>query len=142
MARITLLTADELDAELAATVRAGEKTPLELGSARIYGHTPDIAKAFVAFMGTVRGNRTLPARLIELVRLRVAFHNQCRSCMAIRYQDGLDDGVTEDMELEPGCYLVRPPLVGADARRLRLAAFEREIPVTVICREPRTQLGF
>jgi alkylhydroperoxidase family enzyme len=30
-------------------------------------------------------NRTLPERLIELVRLRVAFHNQCRSCMAIRY---------------------------------------------------------
>ncbi len=105
MARITLLTADELDAELAATVRAGEKTPLELGSARIYGHTPDIAKAFVAFMGTVRGNRTLPARLLELVRLRVAFHNQCRSCMAIRYQDGLDDGVTEELV----CQLNDPP---------------------------------
>lgn len=49
--------------------------------------------------------------------------------------------VTEDMKITRGCYLVSPPQVGADARRLRLAAFEAEVPVAVVCREPRTQSG-
>lgn len=39
-----------------------------------------------------------------------------------------------------GCYLVQPPLVGADARRLRLKALERDVPVLVVCREPTTDL--
>ena len=121
MARITLLGPERLDPELAALVDAGERTPLELGSTRIYGHAPELAKGFIAFMGAVKENRTLPARLVELVRLRVAFHNQCRSCMAIRYQDGLDDGVTEDLV----CQLVDPPeapdLTGQEKAALRFA---------------------
>ena len=52
----------------------------------------------------------------------------------------LDQTVTENMAIEPGCYLVQPPLVGADARRFRLAALQKEIPVVVVCREPMTQL--
>jgi hypothetical protein len=46
-----------------------------------------------------------------------------------------------DFMLQPACYLVQPPLVGADARRLRLAALEREVPAMFLCREPKTQLG-
>ena len=49
--------------------------------------------------------------------------------------------ITEKMKIEPGNYLVQPPQVGADARRLRMAALQREIPVAVLCREPRTNLG-
>ncbi len=45
----------------------------------------------------------------------------------------------ENVKVEQGCYLVQPPLVGSDARRLRLAAMMREIPVVVLCREPLTQ---
>jgi hypothetical protein len=52
----------------------------------------------------------------------------------------LDRDVTEDMPIDAGCYLLQPPLVGADARRFRLEALRREIPVAVICREPTTQL--
>ncbi|MBM4111962.1 MAG: hypothetical protein FJ253_01105 [Phycisphaerae bacterium] len=40
----------------------------------------------------------------------------------------------------PGCYLVQPPQVGADARRLRLAALRQEVPAAVICREPLNQI--
>ena len=43
--------------------------------------------------------------------------------------------VTEGMETKPGCYLLRPPRVGADARRLRIAGFEQENPVVVVCHE-------
>lgn len=42
---------------------------------------------------------------------------------------------------EPGCWLVQPPNVAADARRLRLAALEREVPAVVLCREPLTRSG-
>lgn len=42
--------------------------------------------------------------------------------------------------IEPGCYLLQPMLVGADARRLRIAALEAKVPVAVLAREPITQL--
>jgi AhpD family alkylhydroperoxidase len=51
----------------------------------------------MVFAGSLKRKGTLPRRLVELVRLRVAFHNQCRSCMAIRYQDAIDDGLTEEL---------------------------------------------
>jgi len=53
----------------------------------------------------------------------------------------LDEPFDEDVTIEPGCYLVQPPLVGADARRLRHTALTREIPVMVLCREPVIRLG-
>ena len=48
--------------------------------------------------------------------------------------------VTEDMKVKPGCYLLRPPRVGADARRLRIAGLGQDVPVAVICHEPLTML--
>ena len=58
-------------------------------------------------------------RLIELVRLRVAFHNQCRSCMAIRYRDAVQDGVTEDLV----CSLEKP-MEASDLTAAEKAALE------------------
>jgi alkylhydroperoxidase family enzyme len=53
--------------------------------------------------------------------LRVAFHNQCRSCMAIRYKTAVDDGMTEGMV----CSLERPQeaadLTDAEKSALRYA---------------------
>ena len=43
---------------------------------------------FLEFGLALREERLLPDRLVELVRLRVAFWNQCRSCMAVRYEEG------------------------------------------------------
>lgn len=48
--------------------------------------------------------------------------------------------VTESLRVKRGCYLIQPPQVGADARRLRLAAFQSDIPVAVLCREPLTSI--
>jgi AhpD family alkylhydroperoxidase len=104
MARISMLTPEQLDPELRQRSRADERTPLELGLTRILGHQPEMAKGLGQFTSSLKVNRTLPERLIELVRLRVAFHNQCRSCMAIRYPEALADGLTEDMV----CSLERP----------------------------------
>lgn len=43
--------------------------------------------------------------------------------------------------IAPGCYLVQPPLIGMDGRRLREVACEHEIPVFVLTREPLTNAG-
>lgn len=78
----------------------GEDAPRNL---RIYSHSPELARAFAAFAAVgLREDGSLSPRLQELVRLRIAFHNQCRSCMAIRYRP--EDEVPEDLV----CSLERP----------------------------------
>jgi hypothetical protein len=93
-------------------------------------------------------------KALQMARQDNDFERMARIVMPLlearrqRYQQALDVGtvtvvdtpVTEDMKIDPGCYLIQPPQVGADARRLRLAALNREIPIAVICREPLTQL--
>jgi AhpD family alkylhydroperoxidase len=71
---------------------------------RVYAQAPGVAGPYLTFMRALRDNGTLPRRLVELVRLRVSFHNQCRTCMSIRYSDGLDDGLTEGLV----CSLEKP----------------------------------
>jgi len=121
MARIKMLTKQEFDPELRQLIDVDNKAPLEVGNVRIYAHCPELAKAFVRFMGVVRKPALLPRRLIELVRLRVAYHNQCRSCMAIRYNDGVRNGVTEEVV----CQLETPDeardLTPAERAALRFA---------------------
>ncbi|MBL9150353.1 MAG: hypothetical protein JNM94_16820 [Phycisphaerae bacterium] len=53
----------------------------------------------------------------------------------------VDQPIGEEFRAETGCFLVQPPTVGADARRIRLAALEQEVPVAVVCREPKTRMG-
>ncbi|MGV0050588.1 carboxymuconolactone decarboxylase family protein [Mycobacterium colombiense] len=74
------------------------------GIGAILARRPQIAKQFGALQAALHTNGTLPPRLVELLRLRIAFHNQCRSCMSLRYQSGIDDGVTEELV----CSLERP----------------------------------
>ena len=105
MSRISKLEIDQWDPELRAMTHADSATPLEQGLMRMMAHCPDISKGFAQFGGALKVHRTLPDRLVELVRLRVAFHNQCRSCMAIRYNDAVNAGVTEDLV----CSLENPP---------------------------------
>jgi AhpD family alkylhydroperoxidase len=71
---------------------------------RVMAHRPPLQAALGAFQYALRTERVLPNRLLELVRLRIAFWNQCRGCMAGRYQEALDDGVTEGLV----CSLERP----------------------------------
>lgn len=49
--------------------------------------------------------------------------------------------IGEDHRVGPGLHMMQPPLVGADARRIRLTALRREVPALVLCREPTTQMG-
>jgi AhpD family alkylhydroperoxidase len=74
----------------------GQGDRINLGVAAILGHRPEVAGALGSLMVALRSSGTLSPRLVELVRLRIAFHNQCRSCMSVRYQSAVDDGLTED----------------------------------------------
>ena len=86
---------------------------------QIYAHRPEIALKHAEFGRTLRQERILPSRLVELVRLRGAFWNQCRSCMAARYEEAIDDGVTEALV----CSLERPEQAEdlTDAERAAIA---------------------
>ena len=94
---------------------------IQYGVGSITAHRPEIAAGIGMAMNAINNAGTLSARLIELIRLRIAFHNQCRSCMAIRYDDAVQDGVTEDLV----CSLERPAdaddLTDAERAALRFA---------------------
>ena len=91
----------------------GQGDRINLGVASILGHRPQVAGALGALKAALVSTGTLSPRLVELVRLRIAFHNQCRSCMSVRYQSAIDDGLTEDLV----CSLEQP----ADADDLTAA---------------------
>lgn len=104
MSRIEKLPPDQWDARLVDAIQPDNLTDLEQGLTRYFAHCPEQALGLMGFGGALKRNRSLPERLVELVRLRVAFFNQCRSCMAIRYSDAVADGVTEGLV----CSLERP----------------------------------
>jgi AhpD family alkylhydroperoxidase len=102
--RIAKLAPEQWDQRLVSAIQPDNLTDLEQGLTRYFAHCPEQALGLMGFGGALKRNRTLPDRLVELVRLRVAFFNQCRSCMAIRYSDAVADGVTEGLV----CSLERP----------------------------------
>lgn len=91
MSRISKIPVQHWDPELVTMTAGDTATDIEQGITRMLAHSPEIAKGAIGFGAAIAMNRTLPERLIELVRLRVAFHNQCRSCMAIRYSSAAND---------------------------------------------------
>ena len=92
MTRLSQIQPDDWDPELRQMMRPETRTPLENGLMRYFAHRPELAKGMIAFSGQLKRHRQLDSKLVELVRLRIAFHNQCRSCMAIRYTDAIDAG--------------------------------------------------
>lgn len=104
MARVETLPVTQWRDDLREMAAADSATLVEQGILRVFAHTPDIAKGMLGYGICLYQSSVLPRRLVELVRLRVAFHNQCRSCMAIRYQSAMDDGLTEGAV----CSLERP----------------------------------
>lgn len=48
----------------------------------------------------------------------------------------VNESIPEGQKIEPGCYLIAPPLVGADARDLHDRATREEVPVMVLAHEP------
>ncbi len=104
MTRVAKIAPEDWDPRLRAALKPEDRTEIEQGMIRFLAHCPDQVLGMMQFAGALKVHRQLPEKLVELVRLRIAFFNQCRSCMAIRYTDALEDGVTEDLV----CSLERP----------------------------------
>ena len=103
MSRITKLPPDQWTEELRTFAAADTATDIELGITRMLANAPKAAMGPLQFGAALALNRTLPERLIELMRLRIAFHNQCKSCMAIRYSVAADSFSEDDV-----CSLEKP----------------------------------
>src|SRR3954451_19811065 len=71
---------------------------------QVYAQAGPVARDYLDWQTALREKSVLARRLVELVRLRVAFHNQCRSCMAMRYSTAAEDGVDEHLV----CSLEKP----------------------------------
>ena len=103
MSRISKIPVEQWDPALVEMTQGDTATIIEQGITRMLAHCPEMAKGAIGFGAAIAMNRMLPERLIELVRLRVAFHNQCRSCMAIRYSSAAPE-LSEDLV----CSLEKP----------------------------------
>ncbi len=103
------------------TLDLGQGDRINLGVAGIMSRLPDVAAAVGGVTNAVRETGGLPPRLMELVRLRIAFHNQCRSCMSIRYQSAIDDGLTEDAVCSLEQPAEAPDLTDAERAAVRFA---------------------
>lgn len=104
MTRIASLPVEQWDPELRQMAQADALPPIQQTMLGVYANAPVLAKAFLTFTAAMSEGFTLRRRLLELVRLRIAFHNQCRSCMAVRYESALEDGLTEGLV----CSLEKP----------------------------------
>ena len=104
MSTVEMIAVERWPAQLRDAVRADTMTPLEQGILRFLAHKPATALAFIGLQQAQASEATLDPRLRELVRLRIAFHNQCRSCMAVRYSDAIEAGLDEGLV----CSLERP----------------------------------
>ena len=116
MARLSMLP---LELQTEQTIGEGDRVNLDI--AGILAHRSEAAKALQGCIDALRRSGTLPTRLLELVRIRIAFHNQCRSCMAIRFSGGVDDGVSDDLVCSLEKPLEAPNLMDAERAALRYA---------------------
>jgi alkylhydroperoxidase family enzyme len=119
MSRIAKIPRQNWAPELAAAFGNEEATALELGLTRMLAHKPKAAAALLGFRAALGQSSELAARLVELIRLRIAFHNQCRSCMAVRYSVESGQGLDEDVVCSLEKPMEAPNL--SDAERAALA---------------------
>lgn len=96
MSRVRALRREEFSPELReSTASIADE---DLGHLRVFANSPGIAVAWINFLDGLREGGTLPSDLIELVRLRIAFHNQCPHCMAVRFDDGVSEAMVCSLE--------------------------------------------
>jgi uncharacterized peroxidase-related enzyme len=97
MSRIRLLELSEMTPEMAQVVTQVQEMTGDSTAMRAVAHRPDIIKAFAPFYWTLQMEGLLDRKLIELVRLAIAQINQCMNCLGSRYQDSIQQGLTEEM---------------------------------------------
>ncbi|MBL8747239.1 MAG: hypothetical protein JNK58_12900 [Phycisphaerae bacterium] len=79
--------------------------------------------------------------LQESRRLRRQQASDVKKVTRLSSYADLEAYLTGNKTIQRGCYLIEPPLVGADGRELRERALSEDVPVFVIVREPETRLN-
>ena len=77
MARIKLKENHELPEHIRNAAEAMEAKGADTSTLRGLAHRQDMFDAYFKFYGPAREGTTISAELIELVRLRIARHNDC-----------------------------------------------------------------
>jgi len=95
MARIHLKTNDELDEETLATALAMEAAGTDTSTMRGLNHAQQMFDDYFQFYLPARKGRSLSEDLIELVRLRIARHNDCFTWLNVRLLQGAEHDLTE-----------------------------------------------
>ena len=121
MTRIASLPVDQWDNELCELAHADNLPVVQQKMLGVYANAPELAKAFLIFTRSMSQGFTLRRRLLELMRLRIAFHNQCRSCMAVRYASALEDGLTEGLVCSLEKPMEAPDLTDAEKAAIHYA---------------------
>jgi uncharacterized peroxidase-related enzyme len=97
MSRIRLLEKDEMEPDIAQMVEDTQKMTGDSTAMRALAHRPDIIRSFAQFYWQLQMEGMLDRKLVELVRLAIAQINQCPNCLAGRYQDSIEQGLTEEL---------------------------------------------
>ncbi len=63
----------------------------------VLARRPEMIKAYSEFYWPLQTPGLHNRKLVELVRLAVAQINLCPNCLAARYEDSFDDGLTEKL---------------------------------------------
>jgi len=77
MARIQLKQDDELEPHVLESVKALEAAGADTSTLRGLANHQDLFDAYFKFYGPARKGTTIDEALIELVRLKIARHNDC-----------------------------------------------------------------
>lgn len=77
MARIRLKDDHELAPHIQEAVKSLEGKGVDTSNLRGFAHCQDMFDAYFQFYGPAREGKTVSAELIELVRLKIARHNDC-----------------------------------------------------------------
>lgn len=93
---IPLVDVDKLPPDLRLMVqRWAELEDGDPNFIRTLGNSPDMLRRFVPFYSPMVRKGVIEHRTKELVRINIAFHNQCKYCMATRYGSGRMAGIDE-----------------------------------------------
>jgi len=77
MPRISLKTDSELPAHVLSTVKAMEEKGADASVSRGLAHCQEMFDSYFKFYLPARQGRSIEDTLIELVRLKIARHNDC-----------------------------------------------------------------
>lgn len=75
---------------------------------RTLGNAPEMLRRFVPFYSPLVLKGAVEHRTKEIVRIDIAWHNQCRYCMATRYGSGRRAGIDEELVKEIARYETGP----------------------------------